>query len=498
MPSSAVDEAAAAALGEQDDEIGERLPEAERDDVGARLEHRQVLLGGVAGREVDEAVGGGELRDARRRRGSGSASRWPSDEHDDVGDERLVDPVQDHTAWRPSAPSRTSTARRSVHDDVDVVGGSDASTWRWNQSRYTDCTSRVGNVIGVEAADLGGQRRGRAARRACRRRPCAAHSCSDGPGRIGPSQLHRVVGEHRDVLGHRVHPQQRVEVGRATPDRCPARRRVDEVDPQRSLGEQLGRVGRQTLEQRRRRRAGADDRQLHGFDDEARGQDTGRRERVAASWRAGGRAQAEVIAQRRPVVVGAEHATLLQQRHDLVDEVVEAVGREVRNEDVAVGGVGLHVLGRSSRRPSPRVPTNAERAVTSMTSWRMLRPFALGERPPLRGDGERVVLVAHPAAGDRDAAVDVGVDVGQRPVGVVGRQVAAPHLLEEGDRALRADLLQADVARRSSWASASVSPTTAVAAGMILRSSWRAAVAGQASLDVGVERLPVGVARSGG
>ena len=53
--------------------------------------------------------------------------------------------------------------------------------------------------------------------------------------------------------------------------------------------------------------------------------------------------------------------------------------------------------------------------------------------------------MAHPTTRDRDAAVDVGVDVGQRTVGVVGGEVASPHLLDERDRALRAHLLRADV-----------------------------------------------------
>ena len=42
-------------------------------------------------------------------------------------------------------------------------------------------------------------------------------------------------------------------------------------------------------------------------------------------------AQAEVVAQRRTGVVGAEHAAFLQLGHDLVDEVVETVRREMRD-----------------------------------------------------------------------------------------------------------------------------------------------------------------------
>ena len=153
-----------------------------------------------------------------------------------------------------------------------------------------------------------------------------------------------------------------------------------------------------------------------------------------------------MVAQRRALVVGAEHAALLQERDDLVDEVVEAVRREVGHEDVAVGGVGLHVAVDRLGDRAPALPTNAERAVTSMTSSRMLRPLLFGQLPP---------AAPPPSSGSPSwrtrprvievLALDVGVDVGQRTVGVVGGQVAAPHLLEEGDRALRADLLEADV-----------------------------------------------------
>ena len=55
--------------------------------------------------------------------------------------------------------------------------------------------------------------------------------------------------------------------------------------------------------------------------------------------------------------------------------------------------------------------------------------------------------MAHAAAGDRFEALDVGIDLGQRAVGVVAGQVATPDLFDERDRTLRAHLLQADVRR---------------------------------------------------
>ena len=116
----------------------------------------------------------------------------------------------------------------------------------------------------------------------------------------------------------------------------------------------------------------------------------------------------------------------------------------------------------------------------------MLRFFSSASARHFAGDRERIAVVAHPTAGDRDAAVDVGVDVGQRTVGVVAREVAAPHLLEEGDGALRAHLLEADRRR----------PFVGVGLGVAehhrrrrddLEVVGRAAVAGEPSLHVGVE-----------
>ena len=73
--------------------------------------------------------------------------------------------------------------------------------------------------------------------------------------------LHRIVGEHGDVLGQRVHPQPGVVVG---PPYTAGSGSVgvDQVHGERPAREQLGGVGGDALEQRRGRRSGADDRQL--------------------------------------------------------------------------------------------------------------------------------------------------------------------------------------------------------------------------------------------
>ena len=53
-------------------------------------------------------------------------------------------------------------------------------------------------------------------------------------------------------------------------------------------------------------------------------------------------ADAEVLTQRFTLVVASKDAALLQQRHDLVDERIKAGGRDMRDEDETVAGVGLH------------------------------------------------------------------------------------------------------------------------------------------------------------
>src|SRR3712207_5458260 len=62
-----------------------------------------------------------------------------------------------------------------------------------------------------------------------------------------------------------------------------------------------------------------------------------------------GRLQAEVLAQRRPLVLGAERAALLQQGHDAVGEAVEPAGRDVGDEDETVAGARLDVLVQVAR-----------------------------------------------------------------------------------------------------------------------------------------------------
>src|SRR5688572_22805067 len=57
-----------------------------------------------------------------------------------------------------------------------------------------------------------------------------------------------------------------------------------------------------------------------------------------------GTRQAVVVTQRLALVFGAEQTTALQDRHDMLDETLEARGQHGRHDVEAVGGAGLPPL----------------------------------------------------------------------------------------------------------------------------------------------------------
>ncbi len=123
----------------------------------------------------------------------------------------------------------------------------------------------------------------------------------------------------------------------------------------------------------------------------------------------------------------------------------------------------------------------------------------LGPAAPLGGGGDRVGVHAGPALDDR-GRVDVGLDLGQGAVGVVAGQVPVPHLLQQQDGGLGADLLAADVAGALGRLLGRV-PQGEGGGGDDLELLGPAPVAGEAALDVGVERpggVGPGVAREDG
>ena len=159
------------------------------------------------------------------------------------------------------------------------------------------------------------------------------------------------------------------------------------------------------------------------------------------------RGQAEVVAQRGAGVVGAEHAALLQQRDDLVDERGQPARGDVRDQDVAVGGVGLDELvdrrGDRLRRADERLPAGH---LDDDLPGRQVPGFGPG--PPLGGQRDRVLGElpdAGPALGDQGVA-DHRVEVRQRAVDVEAGQFGVPQLLDEHQRGLRRDLGPAHLA----------------------------------------------------
>ena len=70
---------------------------------------------------------------------------------------------------------------------MSMFGGADASTWRRNQARYADCTSRLGNVVGTMAR-ISAATAGVVTAASVSSSTVRVHSSSVGPGQIGPAQ----------------------------------------------------------------------------------------------------------------------------------------------------------------------------------------------------------------------------------------------------------------------------------------------------------------------
>src|ERR687897_3025901 len=99
----------------------------------------------------------------------------------------------------------------------------------------------------------------------------------------------------------------------------------------------------------------------------------------------GGTLQAEVIAQRRAGVVGAEQAALLQAWHDLGDEGVELPGKERRQDVKAVGGARAepslqHVGDLSAGADQQQVAARRRHAVVELAQRELVAPRHLDQQ----------------------------------------------------------------------------------------------------------------------
>jgi hypothetical protein len=157
-------------------------------------------------------------------------------EDDEVGGQGPGAPLQPHLLTPVTRPADPQGAARVVVD-LDL-GGQGGDGLLVHPAQVGALELPVGEGAAVDAGPF--VQRG---------------ALADGPGHV-----HRLVGEHGDVLGVRVHPQQRRL--RGPPDASGARwMGVDEVEVETRTGVQLGRVGGDPLDQTGPPRPGSDDHQ---------------------------------------------------------------------------------------------------------------------------------------------------------------------------------------------------------------------------------------------
>src|SRR5207245_2458348 len=129
-----------------------------------------------------------------------------------------------------------------------------------------------------------------------------------------------------------------------------------------------------------------------------------------------------MVAQSRAGVVRAVDALLLEQRYDVLHELVEPARSQMRGQHETVGTVGLHevvdLVGNGLRGPDEGLPAgHLDDQLADAVAAR------LGDLTPLPYDGGPVTAELGPAL--RHTLPEVGVEVGQRTVRVVPGQVTA-------------------------------------------------------------------------
>lgn len=252
----------AAALGEQHHQVDEGESEAPYDDRLARGHLAQVGVGGEVRRQVDEPVPVrevGQLDLLRLRFGVEVAD---GDGYG-IGEQRCAASLQPDllaALARPGDPQ--GGAPVPVDGDTFREGGHGLLVHPAQIDALQPSAREVGTLQRLYLVEEFGLRLGPV--RECRapvpdvRRP----GVQRGAGTDRPFLPDGVVGEHRDVLGHGVHPEQRRLV--VPPDPSAAGRiRVDEVNGQRAVPVQGGGVGGDALDQAGAARSGA-------YDDERR------------------------------------------------------------------------------------------------------------------------------------------------------------------------------------------------------------------------------------
>lgn len=214
-------------LGEQHHQVDEGEPEAPDDDRFTGGQGGQVAVRGEVGRQVDEPVPVREFGQLDVLRG-GFGIEVADGEYDEVGGQRFVAALQPDVLTAVTLPGDAQGAPTVLmHGDArrkrghrllvhpSQIGALQPSARKVlaSQRLYLGEEFRFDPEGDAAVADVG--------------RP----GVQCGPRTYRPLLLDRVVGEHGDVLGHGVHPEQRGLV--VPPDPAAAGRvRVDEMDVQ--------------------------------------------------------------------------------------------------------------------------------------------------------------------------------------------------------------------------------------------------------------------------
>lgn len=223
----------AAALGEQHHQVDEGEAEAPDDDGLTGGQCAEVAVGGEVGRQVDEAVAGGEACQGLLLR-VGFGVEVAHGEDDEVGEEGCGGAFQPDPL-APLAGAADPHGGGAVFVDGDG-GGQRGAGPLVHPAQIGALLGAGGEGAAVDAGPFG----------------------DGGSGPDGARQVHGLVGEHGDVLGPGVHPEQRGLFG--APDPAGAGRvRVDEVDVEGAVAVHLGQVGGEPFEEAGPPRPGAHD-----------------------------------------------------------------------------------------------------------------------------------------------------------------------------------------------------------------------------------------------
>lgn len=248
--------ASAAPLGEQDHQVDEGEAEAADDDRSTGGQCGEVGVGGEVGRQVDQPVPRREVAQLGLLRLLFGV-QVADGQDDEVGEERFGAVLQPHAlAGAARSGDGEGGGAVLVHGDGGRQGRQGALV---GPAQIGALEPPAGEVLAGEAAYLG-EYGGLGVGGDDSGADVLGPGVQGGPRDDRSGQLHRLVGEHGDVLGHGVHPEQRRLVRPPDPSAA-GRVGVDEVDVQGQIPVQLTGVGGDAFDDAGAARAAADHRQ---------------------------------------------------------------------------------------------------------------------------------------------------------------------------------------------------------------------------------------------